>query len=550
MTASAISVERVTKVYDGAVRAVDDVTLEVRPGEFVVLVGPSGCGKSTLLRMIAGLEKVTAGTVRIGERDVTTVPPPDRDIAMVFQNYALYPHKSVKENLAFGLRQRRTPKDEVERRVAAMASLLGLEGLMDRRPAQLSGGQRQRVAMGRALVREPQAFLLDEPLSNLDAKLRTTMRAELARLHERLGVTTVYVTHDQIEAMTLGQRVAVLRDGVLQQFDVPQELFRRPVNLFVAAFIGSPPMNLVGARVDGDRVAFAGPRAAAGRPRSGGRRRARHPAGRVRARRAAGRSRVAPDGGRCRGRRGAGRRGARDVPDRRVAGRGRRRQGGDRGRRGGPSAGRRPGRPVLGTAARARGRPARASGSRSRSTPASCTCSTRPTAARCAQTMRTSRASSQGPRAVEPAGARHLRVRCGGSGGESERGGPVAADVERREEAAERRVAAADRVVPVHGRRGTQQLPVGRRELEPVGAVGDRRRAVAAAGRGAQRVGVGQPELGRLARVDLHEVGAGVQAGGEAGAARVERHPGAGLAGDAHEPAVGVVRCAGRERAR
>ena len=247
-----------TKVYDGDVRAVDDVTLEVRPGEFVVLVGPSGCGKSTLLRMIAGLEQVTAGTVRIGERDVTTVAPPDRDIAMVFQNYALYPHKSVKENLAFGLRQRRTPKDEVERRVAAMASLLGLEGLLARRPAQLSGGQRQRVAMGRALVREPQAFLLDEPLSNLDAKLRTTMRAELARLHERLGVTTVYVTHDQIEAMTLGQRVAVLRDGVLQQFDVPQELFRRPVNLFVAAFIGSPPMNLVGARVDGDRVTFAG----------------------------------------------------------------------------------------------------------------------------------------------------------------------------------------------------------------------------------------------------------------------------------------------------
>jgi multiple sugar transport system ATP-binding protein len=258
MTASAISIERVTKVYDGDVCAVDDVTLEVGAGEFVVLVGPSGCGKSTLLRMIAGLEKVTAGTVRIGERDVTTVPPPDRDIAMVFQNYALYPHKSVKENLAFGLRQRRTPKNEVERRVAAMASLLGLEGLMARRPAQLSGGQRQRVAMGRALVREPQAFLLDEPLSNLDAKLRTTMRAELARLHERLGVTTVYVTHDQIEAMTLGQRVAVLRDGVLQQFDVPQELFRRPVNLFVAAFIGSPPMNLVGARVDGDRVAFAG----------------------------------------------------------------------------------------------------------------------------------------------------------------------------------------------------------------------------------------------------------------------------------------------------
>ena len=204
-----VSLERVTKVYDGEVRAVDDVSLDVAAGEFVVLVGPSGCGKSTLLRMIAGLEKVTAGTVRIGERDVTTVAPPDRDIAMVFQNYALYPHKTVAENLAFGLRQRKTPKEEVARRVGEMAAMLGLEELMARRPAQLSGGQRQRVAMGRALVREPQVFLLDEPLSNLDAKLRTTMRAELARLHERLGITTVYVTHDQVEAMTLGQRVAV-----------------------------------------------------------------------------------------------------------------------------------------------------------------------------------------------------------------------------------------------------------------------------------------------------------------------------------------------------
>ena len=223
-----------------------------------MLVGPSGCGKSTLLRMIAGLEKVTAGTVRIGERDVTVVPPPDRDIAMVFQNYALYPNKTVAENLAFGLRQRKTPREEVERRVREMAAMLGLEELMGRRPAQLSGGQRQRVAMGRALVREPQVFLLDEPLSNLDAKLRTTMRAELARLHERLGITTVYVTHDQVEAMTLGQRVAVLRDGVLQQFGDPQVLFHRPVNLFVAAFIGSPTMNLVSARCDGGRVAFAG----------------------------------------------------------------------------------------------------------------------------------------------------------------------------------------------------------------------------------------------------------------------------------------------------
>jgi multiple sugar transport system ATP-binding protein len=252
-----VSLERISKVYDGAVRAVDDVSLTVAAGEFVVLVGPSGCGKSTLLRMIAGLEKVTSGTVRIGERDVTTVAPPDRDIAMVFQNYALYPNKTVGENLAFGLRQRKTPREEVERRVREMADMLGLDELMGRRPAQLSGGQRQRVAMGRALVREPQVFLLDEPLSNLDAKLRTTMRAELARLHERLGITTVYVTHDQVEAMTLGQRVAVLRDGVLQQFGDPQALFHRPVNLFVAAFIGSPTMNLVSARCDGERVAFA-----------------------------------------------------------------------------------------------------------------------------------------------------------------------------------------------------------------------------------------------------------------------------------------------------
>ena len=253
-----VSLERVTKVYDGTVRAVDDISLAVAAGEFVVRVGPSGCGKSTLLRMIAGLETVTAGTVRIGERDVTVVPPPDRDIAMVFQNYALYPNKTVAENLAFGLRQRKTPRDEVERRVLEMAAMLGLEELMGRRPAQLSGGQRQRVAMGRALVREPQVFLLDEPLSNLDAKLRTTMRAELARLHERLGITTVYVTHDQVEAMTLGQRVAVLRDGVLQQFGDPQVLFHRPVNLFVAAFIGSPTMNLVSARCADGRVAFAG----------------------------------------------------------------------------------------------------------------------------------------------------------------------------------------------------------------------------------------------------------------------------------------------------
>ncbi len=251
-----IRLERVTKVYGEDVLAVDDVSLEVAEGEFIVLVGPSGCGKSTLLRMIAGLEKVTLGRVWIGDEDVTTLDPPDRDIAMVFQSYALYPHKSVRENLAFGLRRRKVAKDEISERVDRMAAMLGLKDLMDRKPAALSGGQRQRVAMGRALVREPRAFLMDEPLSNLDAKLRTSMRGELARLHERLPITTVYVTHDQVEAMTLGQRVAVLRDGVIQQCDVPQRLFERPANLFVGAFIGSPAMNLVEAHLDGDLVRF------------------------------------------------------------------------------------------------------------------------------------------------------------------------------------------------------------------------------------------------------------------------------------------------------
>ena len=206
----------------------------------MVLVGPSGCGKSTLLRMIAGLEEVTAGTISIGGRDVTELAPRHRDIAMVFQNYALYPHMDVRRNLGYGLKVRKTPAAEIERRVNEVAKLLGLEQLLDRKPAALSGGQRQRVAMGRAIVREPTAFLMDEPLSNLDAKLRVTMRAELTRLHERLGVTTIYVTHDQVEAMTLGQRVAVLRDGVIQQVDSPQALYARPDNLFVAAFIGSP----------------------------------------------------------------------------------------------------------------------------------------------------------------------------------------------------------------------------------------------------------------------------------------------------------------------
>ena len=253
---AAIQIERVTKVYDDKVTAVDDVSLEVSDGEFMVLVGPSGCGKSTLLRVIAGLEQVTAGRVLIGDDDVTGLDPADRDIAMVFQSYALYPHKTVRENLAFGLRRRRVGSDEITRRVDAMAEMLGLGELLDRKPAALSGGQRQRVAMGRALVREPRVFLMDEPLSNLDAKLRTSMRGELARLHERLPTTTVYVTHDQVEAMTLGQRVAVLKDGKVQQCDVPQRLFDEPANLFVGAFIGSPAMNLVEATIAGGHVRF------------------------------------------------------------------------------------------------------------------------------------------------------------------------------------------------------------------------------------------------------------------------------------------------------
>ena len=251
-----IRLEGVTKVFGADVTAVDDVSLDIADGEFMVLVGPSGCGKSTLLRLIAGLEAVSAGRVFIGSADVTDVRPQDRDLAMVFQNYALYPHMTVAQNLAFGLRLRRIPKAERARRALEVARKLGLEELLDRKPSELSGGQRQRVAMGRAMVREPKAFLMDEPLSNLDAKLRVTMRAELARLHERLGVTTVYVTHDQVEAMTLGHRVAVLRDGVLQQVDTPQRLFREPANLFVASFIGSPSMNLVEAELVDGKLRF------------------------------------------------------------------------------------------------------------------------------------------------------------------------------------------------------------------------------------------------------------------------------------------------------
>jgi multiple sugar transport system ATP-binding protein len=252
---AAISLEHVSKRF-GGVAAVDDVSLEIHDGEFLVLVGPSGCGKSSLLRSIAGLEDVTEGRISIDGRDVTRLPPRARDIAMVFQTYALYPHMTVRENIGYGLKARRTPAPQRARRVEEVAALLGLSDLLERRPAQLSGGQRQRVAMGRAIAREPQAFLLDEPLSNLDAKLRVGMRASLAQLHRRLGTTTVYVTHDQVEAMTLGQRVAVMRDGRVLQVDSPQRLYQEPRDLFIAAFIGSPAMNLVEAAVDGGTLRF------------------------------------------------------------------------------------------------------------------------------------------------------------------------------------------------------------------------------------------------------------------------------------------------------
>ena len=251
-----IELRNVTKAFSGDVLALDDVSLQISDGEFIALVGPSGCGKSTLLRAIAGLEDVTSGEIAIDGRDVTDLAPRHRDIAMVFQSYALYPHMSVRQNLGYGLKVRRTPKAEIRKRVDVIADLLGLTELLERKPAQLSGGQRQRVAMGRAIAREPRAFLMDEPLSNLDAKLRVGMRASLAQLHHRLGVTTVYVTHDQVEAMTLGQRVAVMRDGQILQVDTPQALYERPVDLFVAGFIGSPSMNLVAAAIEGDEVAF------------------------------------------------------------------------------------------------------------------------------------------------------------------------------------------------------------------------------------------------------------------------------------------------------
>ena len=255
-----IVLENVTKEFAGGVVAVDDVTMTIADGEFMVLVGPSGCGKTTLLRSIGGLEDVTSGRIRIGDRDVTNLAPARRDIAMVFQNYALYPHMTVRKNLGYGLRSRSMPREETRRRVEDVAKLLGLEALLDRRPAQLSGGQMQRVAMGRAIVREPAAFLMDEPLSNLDAKLRVGMRTSLQQLHARLGTTTVYVTHDQVEAMTLGQRVAVMRHGKVQQVDVPQRLYEEPANIFVGAFIGSPAMNLVEGNVDDGTVSIGSTR--------------------------------------------------------------------------------------------------------------------------------------------------------------------------------------------------------------------------------------------------------------------------------------------------
>ncbi len=260
---AAVCFERVGKVYPDGTRALEALELDVDDGEFMVFVGPSGCGKTTALRLVAGLEDVTEGSIRIGGEVVNDVLPQQRDIAMVFQNYALYPHMSVADNLGFGLRMRRVPRREIQARVAEIARILGLHELLDRKPRVLSGGQRQRVAMGRAIVRQPRVLLMDEPLSNLDAKLRVQMRTEIARIQRELGTTTIYVTHDQVEAMTMGDRVAVLRKGVLQQVDAPQRIYEEPANIFVATFIGSPPMNLLRAtleREDGTLVCRVGDR--------------------------------------------------------------------------------------------------------------------------------------------------------------------------------------------------------------------------------------------------------------------------------------------------
>jgi multiple sugar transport system ATP-binding protein len=249
---ASIEIDAINKVYPNGYHAIHDLSLTVADGEFMVLVGPSGCGKTTALRMVAGLEEISSGSVRIGDKDVTVLPPKDRDIAMVFQNYALYPHMTVGQNIGFALSLRRLPKAEIDQKVRQAAEILGLTEWLDRKPAQLSGGQRQRVAMGRAIVREPAVFLMDEPLSNLDAKLRVHMRAEVSRIQRRLGVGTMYVTHDQTEAMTMGDRVAVLNEGVLQQCDRPQALYDSPNNLFVAGFMGSPAMNLYEAALGAD----------------------------------------------------------------------------------------------------------------------------------------------------------------------------------------------------------------------------------------------------------------------------------------------------------
>src|SRR5499427_8121528 len=248
---ASVTFDHVTKAYADDTVAVNDLNLLITDGEFLVLVGPSGCGKTTALRCLAGLEEITGGQIKIGERVINNVPPKDRNIAMVFQSYALYPHMSVYDNLAFGLKLLKTPKQEIRRRVEEAARILNLENLLDRKPKALSGGQRQRVALGRAIVREPAAFLMDEPLSNLDAQLRVATRAEILKLHRRVGTTTVYVTHDQVEAMTMGDRIAVMSKGVLQQAGTPEDLYTRPANMFVAGFIGSPAMNLVPAPLIG-----------------------------------------------------------------------------------------------------------------------------------------------------------------------------------------------------------------------------------------------------------------------------------------------------------
>ncbi len=252
---ASLSLKNIYKRYPGGVTAVSDFNLEIKDKEFIILVGPSGCGKSTTLRMIAGLEEISEGELHIGDRLVNTVAPKDRDIAMVFQNYALYPHMSVFENMAFGLKLRKTPKDEIKRRVEEAARILDIAHLLDRKPKALSGGQRQRVALGRAIVREPKVFLRDEPLSNLDAKLRAQMRTEISKLHQKLGTTFIYVTHDQTEAMTMGDRIVVMKDGLIQQVNTPQYLYDKPCNMFVAGFIGSPQMNFIDAKLvkEGDQ---------------------------------------------------------------------------------------------------------------------------------------------------------------------------------------------------------------------------------------------------------------------------------------------------------